>query len=86
MAQSRIEKFREYRRSIINNEMELNAKTPIETSLETTSTESKVLPSEKEAAFLKKLSFRKNFIDLSFIVVVSVITITLIVFGIILFK
>ena len=86
MAQSRIEKFREYRRSIINNEMELNAKTPIETSLETTSTESKVLPSEKEAAFLKKLSFRKNFIDISFIVVVSAIIITLVVFGIILFK
>ena len=86
MAQSRIEKFREYRRSIINNEMELTAKTPIETSLENTSTESKVLPSDKEAAFLKKLMFRKNFANISFITIVSVISIALIVFGIILFK
>ena len=86
MAQSRIEKFREYRRSIINNELELNAKTPIETSLETTSTESKVLPSEKEAAFLKKLTIRKNIQNISFLTVVSVISIALIVFGIILFK
>lgn len=86
MAQSRIEKFREYRRSIINNEMELVAKTPIETSLESTSTESKVLPSEKEAAFLRKLKIRKNIQNISFITVVSVVSILLVVFGIILFK
>ena len=86
MAQSRIEKFREYRKSIINNEMELNAKTPIETSLETSSTESKILPSETEAAFLKKLMFRKNFTNITFMVVVSAIVIVLVVFGLILFK
>ena len=86
MAQSRIEKFREYRKSIINNEMELQTRTPIETSLESTSVESKVLPSDKEAAFLKRLMFRKNFTNISFAVVVSAITILLIVFGVILFK
>ena len=86
MAQSRIEKFREYRKSIINNEMELNTKTPIETSLETTSTESKTLPSEQEAVFLKKLQTRKYFTNISFAVIVSAILITLAVFGLILFK
>ena len=86
MAQSRIEKFREYRKSIINNEMELTAKTPIETSLETTSTESKTLPSAKEAVFLKKLEVRKYFTNISFAVIVGAIIIILVVFGLILFK
>ena len=86
MAQSRIEKFREYRKSIINNEMELTAKTPIETSLETTSTESKTLPSEKEAVFLRKIIVRKRFTDITFIAILAVIAILLVVFGLILFK
>ena len=86
MAQSRIEKFREYRRSIINNEMELVAKTPIETSLESTSTDSNVLPSETEASFLRKLKIKRYVQNISFITVVSVVSILLVVFGIILFK
>lgn len=86
MAQSRIEKFREYRKSIINNEMELTTKTPIETSLETTSTESKTLPSEKEAVFLRKIMVRKNFTNITFTVILVVIAILLLVFGFILFK
>lgn len=86
MAQSRIEKFREYRRSIINNEMELVAKTPIETSLESTSTDSNVLPSETEVSFLRKLKIKRYVQNISFITVVSVVSILLVVFGIILFK
>lgn len=86
MAQSRIEKFREYRKSIINNEMELMTKTPIETSLETTSTESKILPSEKEAVFLRKLRVRKYFVNIAFTTFLAVVVILLVVFGLILFK
>ena len=86
MAQSRIEKFREYRKSIINNESDVNVKTQIETSLDTTSTESKTLPSEKEAVFLKKIQFRKNFTNIAFFTFTGAIIILLIVFGFILFK
>ncbi len=86
MAQSRIEKFREYRKSIINNEMELTVKTPIETSLESTSTESKTLPSDKEAILLRKLTVRKHFTDTLFTTILAIVVILLVVFGLILFR
>lgn len=86
MAQSRIEKFREYRKSIINSETNVNVKTQIETSLETTSTESKTLPSEKEAVFLKRIYLKKSVANVIFFTVVGSIVILLVVFGLILFK
>lgn len=86
MAQSRIEKFREYRKSIINNEADVTIKTQIETSLETTSTESKTMPSEKEAAFLKKIYLKKYVVNTIFYLFVGSVVILLVVFGLYLFK
>ena len=85
MAESRIEKFREYRRSIINNETDVTIKTPIETSLETNSTESKTLPSELESNLLGKIKFRKVATSVVYSVIAGSIVILLVVFGLILF-
>lgn len=86
MAQSRIEKFREYRKSVINDVSNANFKTTIETSLETTSTESNTLPSELEEVFLRKIIIRRRISTITFLVLLSITLITLVVFGIILFK
>lgn len=84
MAETRIEKYKEYRKAILSGG-DTVLKTPIETSLKTTSKESQSLPTEQEAVFLKKIKIKETAILLSFLFFVLAITIPLIVFGIILF-
>ena len=84
MAESRIEKFREYRKSIVRDD--ISSKTPIETSLETTSTVSDIEPTEREIEIIKKIKRRKNTITILFSIVVGGIIISLVAFGIILFR
>ena len=82
--ETRIEKYREYRRSIISgNEPAL--KTQIETSLKTTSKESQTTPVENEVIFLKKISRREKLGSLCYILFLLMIIIPLITFGIIVF-
>ena len=82
--ETRIEKYREYRRSIISgNEPVL--KTQIETSLKTTSKESQTTPVENEVIFLKKISRREKLGSLCYILFLLMIIIPLITFGIIVF-
>ena len=82
--ETRIEKYREYRRSIISgNEPVL--KTQIETSLKTTSKESQTTPVENEVIFLKKISRREKLGSACYILFLLMIIIPLITFGIIVF-
>ena len=85
MAETRIERFREYRKSIINGSDDI-LKTPIDTSLKTTSKESQSSPNEQEAVFLKKINRRKIGAVTSFSIFVLAIIVPLIVFGIFVFK
>lgn len=85
MAETRIEKFREYRKSIINGS-DTVLKTPIETSLKTTSKESQSSPNEQEAVFLKQINSRKIISIVCFSIFVLAIVVPLIVFGVIVFK
>ena len=85
MAQSRIEKFREYRKSIINDGDTI-LKTQIETSLETTSTESKISPTDEEAVFLKKVVLKKRLVYILTLSFAFIVVIIALIFGIILFK
>ena len=84
MAQSRIEKFREYRKSIVRDDV--SSKTPIETSLETTSTISDIEPTAKEIEIIQKIRRRRNTATILFSILVGGMLISIIVFGIILFR
>jgi len=84
MAQSRVEKFKEYRKNIINGD---NAplKTTIETDIKASApVESKTL-SDQEAIFLKQIYRKENAINLLYFFGVIAAIITIIVMGIILF-
>ena len=81
--ETRIEKYREYRKSIIAGEPLL--KTQIETSLKTTSKESQSSVTEQEAVFLRKIKRKDMIGSLSYLVFLLGIIIPLIVFGLILF-
>ena len=82
--ETRIEKYREYRKSIISGG-DTFLKTPIETSLKTTSKESQTSPTEQEAVFLKKILHKGMITNSLYFLFLLVIIIPLIVFGIILF-
>ncbi|MCR4911948.1 MAG: hypothetical protein K5925_05435 [Bacilli bacterium] len=84
MAVTRVEKYKDYRKSILTDGDPV-VKTAIETSLESTSIESNSAPSYQEAAFLRKLQFKKWFIIISLSTFVVAIIILTIVFGNILF-
>ena len=83
MAESRVEKYRDYRRSMISGE--ISTKTTIDTSLEATSMETNTSPTYEEALFLKKLIIKKRLNIAIFVFLLSVIFILNLVFGIILF-
>ena len=83
MVETRIEKYREYRKSIINGDSLL--KTPIATSLKATSKESQTSPTEQEAVFLRKINRREVFSNVSFIIFLLAIIVPLVTFGFILF-
>ena len=84
MAKSRVETFREYRRSIISEDASL-LKAPIDTSLETSPSSDSSLPTENEILLLKDIKKKKLIERLLFMVPCLAITILLIVFGIKLF-
>ena len=84
MAVTRVEKYKDYRKSILTDGDPV-VKTAIETSLETTSIESSTSPSYQEAVFLKKLNFKKWFYVISLSIFVIAIIVLMIVFGNILF-
>ena len=83
MAETRIEKYREYRKSIISGGSVL--KTPIETSLKTTSEEENSSLTEQEAVFLKKINTNKLLGTMLYIAFLLVIIIPLVIFAIKLF-
>ena len=84
MAKSRVEKYREYRKSILT-EGSPTVKTAIDTSLETTSMESNTSPTYQEAVFLKHVVRKERFGIFLFILAISAIIVTSLVFGLILF-
>lgn len=84
MAETRIEKYREYRKSIISGGEPL-LKTPIETSLKTTSKESLSSPTNQEAVFLKKIKRRSLFGNIAYILFLLAIIVPLAIFGFMLF-
>ena len=84
MAESRVEKYRDYRKSIITDGNP-SVKNAIDTSLETTSVESNTSPTYQEAVFLKKVLNSKRFSIFAFIFAFAVILSLSLVFGIILF-
>lgn len=80
MAVSRIEKFREYRKSIISDDEHV-LKTPINTDLKTTPVENAPKASQTEEVFLKKLKNKKLLDTILFLLIVIVLTIVLVVYG-----
>ena len=84
MAETRIEKYKEYRKSIISNG-DLVLKTPIDTSLKTTSKESVNIVTEQEAVFLRKINHRKAVGNIFYIIFALALAVPLIVMGIIIF-
>ena len=84
MANSRIEKYKEYRKAIIAGELS-EQKVTIETSLKTTSTASGNLPSADEVLFLKRIKL-KNFASTSLYLLFTIAVIALLtIFGLKLF-
>ena len=84
MAESRVEKYRDYRRSMLTDGS-VSTKTKIDTSLETTSIESNTSPTSQEAVFLKRLTIKKRLNIFIFVFLLSALFIISLVFGIILF-
>ena len=84
MAETRVEKYREYRKSILTDGNPV-MKTAIDTSLEKMSVESDSAPTEAEAKLLKRVKGVKYFYISLFSFVILSIVILLIVFGNVLF-
>lgn len=83
MGLSRVEKFKEYRKSILSEDTVL--KTPIDTNLTATSIEPLSSANTEEAVFINKIIKRKR-IDLAlFFGSITVLLVLVIVFGIIVF-
>ena len=84
MAETRVEKYKDYRKSMLTDGNPV-IKTAIETSLETTSIENNVSPSYQEAVFLKNLQNKRRFYIISFFAVITIYIALAITFGLILF-
>jgi hypothetical protein len=84
MAETRVEKYKDYRKSIIAEGSPV-MKTAIETSLESNSVESNTDLSNQEVAYLKHVNNIKKFYIILILSLFLTIVILLIVFGIILF-
>ena len=84
MAQSRVEKFREYRKSIINDD-----NTPLKTTIESEIKAGAPIEgspiSEEEAAFLKAIYRRERALTTLYFVCVFAIIAVFTIFGILLF-
>ena len=86
MAQSRVEKFKDYRKSILSDDVNTIEKQKIDTSLEENSVESKNAPSIQEEALLGEVNFKKKMSYILYFSTLAVIVILAVVFGFILFK
>ena len=85
MAESRVEKFKEYRKSIIGEDDSGVKKEAIDTSLKQNSVESKNGPSSTEEEHYKNLSLKKRLNIIFFLTIFLLIVSAIVVFGIILF-
>ena len=84
MAQSRVERFKEYRKSIINDDNAIS-KTTIETDVKVTAPVDGSPISEQEALFLKKIYQKEKIVNWLYIGSSLAIVITLVIFGFIIF-
>lgn len=84
MAESRVEKYRDYRRSMLTDGS-INTKVAIDTSLDTTSLESNTSPTGQEALFLKRVTMKKRLNIFAFLFLLIAIFVLFLVFGIIVF-
>ena len=84
MAETRVEKYKEYRKSILSDSG-LNIKTAIDTSLEATSVTNSGSISPAELTYLKKVQRTKYFYIFGFLAILVAFFVTVLVFGIVLF-
>lgn len=82
MAVSRVEKFKEYRKSIISGGT-IGDKEAIDTKLTSVESDAEESISDAESYLLKKLLFKKRLDIILFSVVIGVLVIGLLVFGVI---
>lgn len=78
MGESRVEKFREYRNSIMNDNS-LNSKVEIDTCLKACAVDE--LPDEQKVILLRKLSKRKLFWTIFLSLIIITVLVLLVVFG-----
>lgn len=84
MGLSRVEKYREYRKSILSSEDSV-LKTPIDTNLDTNIKEPLSSTDSEEAVFIKKIIRNRRIDFILFFGIVCVLVIMLIVYGTIVF-
>ena len=84
MAQSRVERFKEYRKNIINGDNDIS-KATIETDIAVSAPVDGSPISEQEALFLKKIYRRQRAVNIIYLSGVLATIIALVIFGIILF-
>ena len=85
MGKSRVESFKEYRENMIGDEG-VSEKTQIPTDLKTTSSEASAALTAEELTYLNKIKYGKRFWTVTFIITVALLSISVIVFGFILFR
>lgn len=83
MAQSRVEKFKEYRKNIINGDND-SLKTTIESEIKVSTPIEGSPISEEETIFLKQIYRKERAIVIFYFASVAIIIATLVVFGFIL--
>lgn len=81
MGLSRVEKYKEYRKSILSSEDSV-LKTPIDTNLNITNTEPLASEETEEAAFINKIIKKKRLTFILFFIPILAMLILLIIFGI----
>lgn len=84
MATSRVEKFKEYRKSIINSDNG-PLKATIDSEIKISAPIEGTTLNEQEAIFLRKILNHEKAINISYFVLLILAITTLVVFGIILF-
>ena len=83
MAQSRVEKFKEYRKNIINGDND-SLKTTIESEIKVSTPIEGSPISEEETIFLKQIYRKERAVVIFYFASVAIIIATLVVFGFIL--
>lgn len=84
MAKSRVETFKDYRKSILNDD-DNYSKLEIDSSLENTAQESKNGVTEAELIYLKKIQTSKFWFNFLFLLPIGLIALAIIIFGLVLF-